>query len=72
MLDREKLESLKTASRQENLGAAARICAELALDAKGTPDEFDTEELALAVKLRDLPRLGVIADELLDDSPPLV
>lgn len=66
MLDREKLESLKTASREENLGAAARICAELALEAKGTPDEFNTEELALAVKLRDLPRLGVIASELMD------
>lgn len=67
MLDREKLEGLKTASSQENLGAAARICAELVLDAKGTPDEFDAEELALAVKLRDLPRIGVIASELMDE-----
>lgn len=27
----------------------------------------DAEELALAVKLRDLPRLGVIAGELMDE-----
>jgi hypothetical protein len=67
VLDRQKLESLKTASRENNLGAAARICAELVLAAKGTRDEFDAEELALAVKLRDLPRLGVIAAELLDE-----
>lgn len=67
MLDRERLESLVKAAEEENLGAAARICAELALDAQGTPDEFDAEELVLAVKLRDLPRLGVIASELLDE-----
>jgi hypothetical protein len=71
VLDRQKLESLKIASRDDNLGAAARICAELVLDAKGTPSEFDAEELALAVKLRDLLRVGVIANELMDDSPPL-
>ena len=67
MLNREKLESLKTASNEENLVVAARICADLALDAKGTPDEFNAEELVLAIKLRDLPRLGVIASELMDD-----
>ena len=67
MLDRQKLEKLKTASTEQNLGAAARICADLAHDAKGTPDEFDAEELVLAVKLRDLPRLGVIAGELMED-----
>jgi hypothetical protein len=54
-------------SRQQNLAAAARTCAELALDAKGPLNEFDAEELALAVKLRDLPRLEVIAGELMDE-----
>ena len=67
MLDRETLERLKTAAEDENLGAAAHICAELILEAKGTPDEFNAEELALAIRVRDLPRLGVIAGELMGE-----
>jgi hypothetical protein len=65
MLDRLKLERLREASAADDWAAAADVCLKLSLESKGTKDEFNVEELALTVRLKDAERLAVIIDELI-------
>lgn len=67
MLDPVKLGALRKCAVNEDWAAAADTCLELSLASKGTPDEFNVEELALTVRLKDGERLAVIIDELTAD-----
>ena len=72
MLNPERLSRLAQHSANEDWSAAQEVCAELAREARGTTDEFNVEELELAVRLRDAERLAVIVGELkggLDPGP---
>ena len=64
MIDQVKLRRLKQTSADGDWPAATDVALELSLDSKGTTDEFNVEELELAVRLKDAERLAVIIDEL--------
>lgn len=64
MLDQVKLNRLKRTSSDGDWVAAAEVALELALESKGTPDEFLVEALPSAVQSQDAEWLATIIDEL--------
>jgi hypothetical protein len=64
MLNHGQMSLLVQHSAKGDWSAAQDVCAELAGDPQGTQDEFQLEELQLAVRLRDAERLAVIVGEL--------
>jgi len=64
VLDRAKLALLTQAAERAEWAAAADICLDLSLAAKGTPDGFYTETLASAVQMQDPKWLEKVVGEL--------
>ncbi len=64
MHDRAKLALLTQAVERDDWTAAADVCLELSLAAKGTDDVFYTEALASAVRLRESEWLSSVIHEL--------
>ena len=67
MLNPEHLSRLAQHSANEDWSAAQEVCTELVRESRGTPDEFNVEELELAVRLRDAERIAVTVKDLIGD-----
>ena len=68
MIDAERLERIRRASRDGDWALAGEAYIDLSLAARGSADRFRVEAIAPHVRLRDAESIAAVIDELLADE----